>query len=79
VNTAVALDLLERHVYMDIKLNVYRAAGRKLQNELVDIVLKYALLAEKISEEPGVFDPLGKAVVQCEPDYTFEVSRRELL
>jgi hypothetical protein len=79
VNTAVALDLLERHAYIDIKLNVYRAAGRELPKELVDIVLRYALLAEKISEEPGVFDRLGKGVIECGPDYTFEISRSELL
>jgi hypothetical protein len=77
VNTAVALDLLQRHAYTETKLNVYRVVGRKLPKELADIILRYVLLSQGQPEEPGLFDQSGKAVVHCE-DASIEVLRTEL-
>jgi hypothetical protein len=63
---------------MEIKLDVYRAVGKKLPKELFDMVLRFTLLAEEVPLKPGVFDQFGKAVIKCYLD-TFEVSRSELI
>jgi hypothetical protein len=78
VNTAVALDLLQRHAYTETKLNVYRVVGKKLPRELADIVLKYTLHGRGQPEEPGIFDRSGKAVIEC-GEASVRISRAELL
>jgi hypothetical protein len=60
VNTAVAPDLLERHTYMETKLSICRAVGGKLPKELFDMILRYALLAQEVPQEPGVFIDLER-------------------
>jgi hypothetical protein len=78
VNTAVVLDLLQRHAYTETKLNVYRVVGRILPKELADMILRYVLLSQGQPEEPGIFDQSGKAVLHCE-DACTEVLRTELV
>lgn len=65
VNTAVALDLLQRHAFTETKLSVYRVVGKKLPRELADMVLRYVLHSQGLPEEPGIFDRSGKAVIKC--------------
>ena len=77
VNTAVALDLLQRHAYTETKLNVYRAVGKKLPKELADMILKLVLSSQGQPNEPGIFDRDGKAVIQC--GEAVELRRTELL
>lgn len=77
VNTAVVLDLLQRHAYIETKLNVYRAVGKKLPKELADMILKLVLSSQGQPNEPGIFDRDGKAVIHC--GEAVELRRTELL
>jgi hypothetical protein len=60
VNTAMALDLLQRHALTGTKLNVYRVVSKKFPKELADRVLRYVLYSQRLPEEPGIFDQSGK-------------------
>jgi hypothetical protein len=63
-NVAFALDMLQRHAYTEIKVNVYRAVGKRLPKELTDHVFACALQAEQIPMDPRMIME-GKGRVIC--------------
>lgn len=63
-NMAFALNMLQRHAYSEIKVNVYRAVGKRLPKELTDHVFACALQAEQIPQDPRIVKG-GEAKVFC--------------
>jgi hypothetical protein len=63
-NTLRALDMLQRHAYMEVKLSVYRAVGMKFPKKLAELVFMYTLAAEGIPQDPRIMEGPGDIMVQ---------------
>jgi len=50
--TKSALAKLRKHALIEVRSNVFRAVGKQLPREVVDLVLEYALAIEEVPAEP---------------------------
>jgi hypothetical protein len=66
VNLVRLLDMLQPHTHTEIKVNIYRAVGRKLPRELTDIVFQWPLTAEEITQDPWLFKGQADVPIPCD-------------
>jgi hypothetical protein len=66
VNLIRPLDMLQPYTHTEIKVNIYRAVGRKLPRELTDMVFQCPLAAEEIPQDPWLFKGQAEVHIPCD-------------